>query len=245
MTAQTLAEPIARLIAEFGKLPTIGPKTAQRLTYFLLRQSAEEAQSLAAAILDLKEKILTCNTCFNLGTHDPCHICTDPTRDRQRICVVEEPLDVLALERTGVYRGQYHVLHGSFSPMDGVLEDDLRIRELVRRVANEPTRGDHRRHECHRGRRGHRQSVAEPAPVQRRAGHSPGPRTTDWLRSGVRRRLHAESSTGGPPRLLGGRGLTEAGMGQAVGAQHAAPRHPRRSGGLLTRQREVLRVGAR
>ena len=137
MTAQTLAEPIARLIAEFGKLPTIGPKTAQRLTYFLLRQSAEEAQSLAAAILDLKEKILTCNTCFNLGTHDPCHICTDPTRDRQRICVVEEPLDVLALERTGVYRGQYHVLHGSFSPMDGVLEDDLRIRELVQRVANE------------------------------------------------------------------------------------------------------------
>ena len=137
MTAQTLAEPIARLIAEFGKLPTIGPKTAQRLTYFLLRQSAEEAQSLAAAILDLKEKILTCNTCFNLGTHDPCHICTDPTRDRQRICVVEEPLDVLALERTGVYRGQYHVLHGSFSPMDGVLEDNLRIRELVRRVADE------------------------------------------------------------------------------------------------------------
>ncbi|MDE2992658.1 MAG: recombination mediator RecR [Chloroflexota bacterium] len=137
MAAQTLAEPIARLIAEFGKLPTIGPKTAQRLTYFLLRQSAEEAQSLAAAILDLKEKILTCNTCFNLGTHDPCHICTDPTRDRQRICVVEEPLDVLALERTGIYRGQYHVLHGSFSPMDGVLEDDLRIRELVQRVANE------------------------------------------------------------------------------------------------------------
>ncbi len=137
MTAQTLAEPIARLIAEFGKLPTIGPKTAQRLTYFLLRQPAEEARSLAAAILDLKEKIVSCNTCFNLGTHDPCHICTDPTRDRQRICVVEEPLDVLALERTGVYRGQYHVLHGSFSPMDGVLEDDLRIRELVQRVARE------------------------------------------------------------------------------------------------------------
>ncbi len=137
MIAQTLAEPIARLIAEFGKLPTIGPKTAQRLTYFLLRQPAEEARSLAAAILDLKEKIVSCNTCFNLGTHDPCHICTDPTRDRQRICVVEEPLDVLALERTGVYRGQYHVLHGSFSPMDGVLEDDLRIRELVQRVAGE------------------------------------------------------------------------------------------------------------
>ncbi|MAG36487.1 MAG: recombination protein RecR [Dehalococcoidia bacterium] len=137
MTAQALAEPIARLIAEFGKLPTVGPKTAQRLTYFLLRQPEEEAQSLAAAILDLKEKIVTCNTCFNLGTNDPCHFCTDPTRDRQRICVVEEPLDVLALERTAVYRGQYHVLHGSFSPMDGVLEDDLRIRELVERVARE------------------------------------------------------------------------------------------------------------
>ncbi len=138
MTAQTLAEPIARLIAEFGKLPTVGPKTAQRLTYFLLRQPAEEAQSLAAAIRDLKEKIVTCTTCFNLGTRNPCHICTDTTRDRQRICVVEEPLDVLALERTGVYRGQYHVLHGSFSPMDGVLEENLRIRELVRRVADEP-----------------------------------------------------------------------------------------------------------
>lgn len=137
MTAQSLAEPIARLIAEFGKLPTVGPKTAQRLTYFLLRQPAEEAHALAAAIRHLKENIRTCTTCFNLGTHDPCHICTDSTRDGQRICVVEEPLDVLALERTGVYRGHYHVLHGAFSPMDGVLEDDLRIRELVRRVADE------------------------------------------------------------------------------------------------------------
>ena len=137
MTA--LAKPIVRLIAEFGKLPTVGPKTAQRPTYFLLRQPKDEVQPLAAAIMDLKEQIVTCNTCFNLGTRDPCHFCTSPSRDRNRICVVEEPLDVLALERTAVYRGQYHVLHGSFSPMDGVLEDDLRVRELVARVEREQT----------------------------------------------------------------------------------------------------------
>lgn len=137
MTA--LAKPIVRLIAEFGKLPTVGPKTAQRLTYFLLRQPKDEVQPLAAAIMDLMEQIVTCNTCFNLGTRDPCHFCTSPNRDHNCICVVEEPLDVLALERTAVYRGQYHVLHGSFSPMDGVLEDDLRVRELVARVEREQT----------------------------------------------------------------------------------------------------------
>ena len=116
----------------------MGPKTAQRLTYFLLRQPEEEVRALASAIIDIKDKIIMCNTCFNLGTADPCHLCTDPGRDRQHICVVEEPLDVLALERTGVYRGLYHVLHGAFSPMDGVLEDDLRIRELASRVQREP-----------------------------------------------------------------------------------------------------------
>src|SRR5918995_864122 len=135
---QTLAEPIARLIEEFGKLPGVGPKTAQRLTFHLLRQSADEAHALAAAIDDVKEKIIFCGTCFNLSASDPCPICTDLGRDRTRICVVEEPLDILALDRTGIYRGLYHVLHGSFSPMEGVLEDDLKLRELVARVGNEP-----------------------------------------------------------------------------------------------------------
>jgi len=135
---QSLAEPISRLIEEFGKLPGIGPKTAQRLTFFLLRQPADEARALAQAIEAVKDKIIYCANCFNLSASDPCPICTDHGRDRTRICVVEAPLDILALERTGHYRGLYHVLHGAFSPMEGVLEDDLKLRELVIRVSNEP-----------------------------------------------------------------------------------------------------------
>ena len=135
---QSLAEPIARLIEEFGKLPGVGPKTAQRLTFYLLRQPTDEARALAEAIEDVKDKIIYCGTCFNLSANDPCPICADPSRDRARICVVEEPLDILALERTAIYKGLYHVLHGSFSPMEGVLEDDLKIRELTARVGNEP-----------------------------------------------------------------------------------------------------------
>ncbi len=131
---QILAEPIARLIEEFGKLPGVGPKTAQRLTFYLLRQPAEEARTLAQAIVDIKEQIIYCHVCFNLSASDPCQFCADTQRDHSRICVVEEPLDILALDRTGSYKGIYHVLHGSFSPMEGVLEDDLKIRELVERV---------------------------------------------------------------------------------------------------------------
>lgn len=135
---QLLAEPIARLIEEFGKLPGVGPKSAQRLTFYLLRQPAAEAHALAEAIEDLKEKIVSCRTCFNLSAADPCPICADQNRDRTRICVVEAPLDILALDRTGIYKGLYHVLHGSFSPIEGVLEDDLKIGDLVRRVRSEP-----------------------------------------------------------------------------------------------------------
>lgn len=131
---QILAEPIARLIEEFGKLPGVGPKTAQRLTFYLLRQPTEEARTLAQAIVDVKEQIIYCHVCFNLSASDPCQFCADAQRDHSRICVVEEPLDILALDRTGSYKGVYHVLHGSFSPMEGVLEDDLKIRELVERV---------------------------------------------------------------------------------------------------------------
>lgn len=132
--SQLLAEPIARLIEEFGKLPGVGPKTAQRLTFHLLRRPVDEAQALADAIADVKQKIVFCSVCFNLGAADPCQFCSDANRDQSRICVVEEPLDILALERTGVYKGLYHVLHGSFSPMEGILEDDLKLRELVERV---------------------------------------------------------------------------------------------------------------
>ncbi|HEX2923680.1 MAG TPA: recombination mediator RecR [Chloroflexota bacterium] len=131
---QPVAEPVARLIEEFAKLPGIGPKTAQRLTYYLLRSSKEEADGLAEAILWMKEKVGFCSTCFNISENDLCGVCADEGRDRGVICVVEEPLDVLALERTREYKGSYHVLHGAISPIDGVGPEKLRIAELVARV---------------------------------------------------------------------------------------------------------------
>ncbi|WP_353655774.1 recombination mediator RecR [Thermomicrobium sp. CFH 73360] len=131
------AEPIARLIEELAKLPGIGPKTASRLAYHLLRSPREEALALAQAIVEVKERVQLCSRCFNLSDVDPCPICSDPTRDQQTICVVEDPLDVLALERTGAYDGVYHVLHGVISPVDGIGPERLRIRELVQRVRDE------------------------------------------------------------------------------------------------------------
>jgi recombination protein RecR len=131
-------EPVARLIEEFNKLPGIGPKSAQRITYFLLRSSIEQARELAAAIMEVKERIRYCSVCFNITDEDPCSICSNDTRDRTKICVVEEPLDVLAIERTRGFKGLYHVLHGAISPMEGVGPDDLRTRELLGRLKSEP-----------------------------------------------------------------------------------------------------------
>ena len=131
-------EPIARLIEEFNKLPGIGPKTASRLTFHLLRTSEEEAHALASAIVEVKEKTIYCSRCFNIATQDPCAVCSNPNRETGTVCVVEEPLDVLAIERTGEYRGLYHVLHGAISPVDGINAEDLKIRELVARVRTEP-----------------------------------------------------------------------------------------------------------
>jgi recombination protein RecR len=128
------AKPIARVVDELSRLPGIGPKTAQRLTYYLLRSPAEQAQALAESILELKSRVVLCSECFNITERSPCDICAGPERDRTRICVVEEPLDVLAIERTGEYRGLYHVLHGAISPMDGIGPDELKIRELLARV---------------------------------------------------------------------------------------------------------------
>jgi recombination protein RecR len=131
---QVTAEPVARLIDEFSRLPGIGPKTAQRLTYFLLRAPTEQARSLAEALVRMKERTVFCSVCFNMTELDPCGVCQDERRDRGAICVVEEPLDVLALERTHAFRGLYHVLHGAISPVDGVGPEELRIRELIDRV---------------------------------------------------------------------------------------------------------------
>lgn len=133
-TATVAIAPVARLIDEFHKLPGIGPKSAQRLAYHILRVSGDEARALAEAILDVKERTTFCSTCQNITDTDPCAICSSPTRDASQICVVEEPLDILALERTRVFKGRYHVLHGVISPMNGVGQDDLKIRELLDRL---------------------------------------------------------------------------------------------------------------
>lgn len=138
MRSRVTAEPVAKLIDEFAKLPGIGPKTASRLAYFVLRSSREDAVGLAEAILEVKERIVLCSRCFNITEQDPCAICSDPQRDHRLVCVVEEPLDVVALDRTGEYHGLYHVLHGAISPVDGIGPDRLRIRELIERVKAEP-----------------------------------------------------------------------------------------------------------
>jgi len=130
-----LIEPVARLIEAFSRLPGIGPKTAQRLTYHLLRAPETEARALAAALVALREEVVLCRECHNISDAEICPICRDPAREATRLCVVEEPLDVLAIERTGEYRGRYHVLHGALSPMDGIGPERLRIRELLDRVA--------------------------------------------------------------------------------------------------------------
>lgn len=126
--------PVARLIEEFHKLPGIGPKSAQRLAYHLIRASQEDARALAAAILEMKDKVRFCTVCQNISEAPVCPICQNPGRDRSVICVVEEPLDMLAIDRTEAYHGQYHVLHGVISPMDGIGPEDLKIRELLARL---------------------------------------------------------------------------------------------------------------
>ena len=128
------AAPVARLIEELHRLPGIGPKSAQRLAYHILRSTTEEAQALADAIVEVKEKIKLCSVCQNTTDVDPCLTCSDDARDRTVICVVEEPLDILAIERTRGHRGLYHVLHGSISPMEGIGPEQLKIRELLERL---------------------------------------------------------------------------------------------------------------
>lgn len=130
------AEPIARLIEELNKLPGIGPKSAQRLTYYLLRAPVEEVQALADAIKAVKEKLTLCSICLNITDSDPCSICRDEQRDHTKICVVEEPIDILPLERTKKYKGLYHVLHGVIAPTDGIGPEELKIKELLSRLNN-------------------------------------------------------------------------------------------------------------
>jgi len=142
-----LIEPVARLIESFARLPGIGPKTAQRLTYHLLRAPDTEARALAAALIAVREQVVFCDRCFNISDRPVCAICSDTTRESTSLCVVEEPLDVLALERTGVertgvFKGFYHVLHGAISPIDGVGPDRLKIRQLLDRAEEAKRAGE-------------------------------------------------------------------------------------------------------
>jgi len=132
-------EPVARLIDELSKMPTVGPKTAQRLAFHILRLSPEEARALADAIVNVKEKMGYCSVCFTITDVDPCATCSNPTRSDRVLCVVEDPRDVIALERTREFRGKYHVLHGAISPLDGIGPDELKISELVARVQSTAT----------------------------------------------------------------------------------------------------------
>src|SRR5919202_2588908 len=129
-----MIDPIARAVEAFANLPGIGPKTAQRLAFHLLRQPPETARGLAEAIVHMKEAVRFCSTCGNVTEADPCGICRSEQRDHQLICVVEDPLAILTIERTRAFKGVYHVLHGALDPLHGVTVEDLKIEELVRRV---------------------------------------------------------------------------------------------------------------
>jgi len=137
-----LVEPVARLVEAFARLPGIGPKTAQRLTYYLLRAPEQEARTLAAALVAVKEQVRLCERCFNFSDSSLCGVCRDETRDQRTVCVVEEPLDLIALDRTGEFRGLYHVLHGAISPIDGIGPDRLKVRELLERAARARDEGN-------------------------------------------------------------------------------------------------------
>ena len=130
---------LARLIAQLQKLPGIGNKTAQRLAFFILKMPEAEVRNFASPLVEARTKLLTCSKCGNMTDQDPCHICTDTRRNANYICVVQEPRDILALERTNEYKGQYHVLNGAISPLDGIGPDDLNLKTLLNRIrTNKP-----------------------------------------------------------------------------------------------------------
>jgi recombination protein RecR len=128
--------PLVRLIKDLSKLPGVGEKTATRLALHILRSPYDAAKGLSQSILEVKDKVRLCSVCFGLADTDPCRLCVNPNRDRSAVCVVEQPSDLVALERSGAFKGLYHVLHGALSPMNGIGPDDLKIKELISRVAN-------------------------------------------------------------------------------------------------------------
>ena len=134
------AQPVAKLIEEFSKLPGIGKKTAQRLAFYVLNMDGNDAVSFANAIINAKKNIRYCSICSNLTDRDPCIICSNKKRDQSTICVLEDPKDVVAMERTKEYNGLYHILHGSISPMEGIGPEEIKIKELLQRIQNQPVK---------------------------------------------------------------------------------------------------------
>jgi len=131
---------MAKLVNELSKLPTVGPKTAQRLAFYLFKQPVSEVKNLADAIVDVKEKVKYCDSCFNISEDDICLICMDPRRSDETVCVVAECQDVIAIEKTGNFKGRYHVLHGVISPIDGIGPRDLKIQDLIERISKSSTK---------------------------------------------------------------------------------------------------------
>ena len=184
------AAPVVRLVDELHKLPGIGAKNAQRLTYHLVRMPAREARALAEAILAVKDLVSLCVSCQNITDQNPCPLCANPNRDRTTICVVEEPLDVLAVERSNAYRGLYHVLHGAVSPMSGIGPDELKMAELIDRLkaSAELERAGSRGHPRHQLEHGGRGDVDVPVPAAGPAGrprHAAGAGAAHRRRAGV------------------------------------------------------------
>lgn len=136
----TYARPVERLISELNKLPSVGPKSAQRIAFHIVRERSEDALGLAEAINEVKERVKPCRRCYNLTEEEECGICRDARRDESVICAVEDPYDIGPIEKTGEYRGLYHVLGGSLSPLDGIEPEDLRLAELIERVKDEGTK---------------------------------------------------------------------------------------------------------
>ena len=194
----TAVGPVARLVDQFHKLPGIGPKSAQRLTYHLIRMPEEQARSLAEAILAVRGRIVLCSRCYNITESDPCAICSDAQRDQGCICVVEEALDVLALERTQTHRGLYHVLHGVISPMNGVGPDDLKIPAVAQPYQRRRYPGDHPGDESESRGRGY-VHVHPPADLAvGDQGDASRSRPPGGGRSGVRRRVNPGPGHRGP-----------------------------------------------
>ena len=194
---------IGKLVQEFNKLPGIGPKSAQRITYYLLRAPEEQARLLAEALLSLKQKINLCSICFNVTESDPCPICRNQERDRSQICIVEQPQDILALEHTGIYKGLYHVLHGAISPTEGVGADDIRIKELLGRLQNgavkEVILATNTNLEGEQTAM-YLSQLISPLGIQ---GHPPRPRPPLRHRAGIRRRRHPHPGLRGKAGVLG------------------------------------------